>query len=304
MTIKQAYDYSLIELNKVKAPTMLVEDFVYLFNKAIQQYINLAYSKAEYNQQASDDLSFLQTTDRLKFSGEPRREYQDTIWTVDLPKDYIHMLNCMATFTNSNDSKKVRCNNSSTKSTVTSLCRRLTADTYPMVLTNHYMKPNHKRPYWYIINTNDNSNKNGFYYDGNVLTVTNKDKDDTILNKNYSYEGVLVEKDQYSYIQLKPGGDRTSHQSPVKLEIHSGNDSKWVLDEVYITYLKSPMYVSMTEDDIWMEEDRTQNLEFPDYICYEIINLFVWLVMENQSDPRMQTNPIMNRTIPNPNTSS
>lgn len=79
MTIRQAYDYSLIELNKVKAPTMLVEDFVYLFNKAIQQYINLAYSKAEYNQQASDDLSFLQTTDRLKFSGEPRREYDDTI---------------------------------------------------------------------------------------------------------------------------------------------------------------------------------------------------------------------------------
>lgn len=297
MTIKQAYDYSLIELNKVKAPTMLVEDFVYLFNKAIQQYINLAYSKAEYNQQASDDLSFLQTTDRLKFSGEPRREYQDTIWTVDLPKDYIHMLNCMATFSGISSNSK-RCNGEGNRKSITSLCRRLTADTYPMVLTNHYMKPKHDRPYWYIINTND---KGGVIGD---ITTTNYDKDNTILNSDYGYDGVKMDNNEYSYIQLKKAGDRTSHQSPVKLEIHSGSDDRWKLDEVYITYIKSPMYVSMTEDDIWMEEDKTQNLEFPDYVCYEIINLFVWLVMENQSDPRMQTNPIMNRTIPNPNTSS
>ena len=40
MTIRQCYEYILVECNKVKAPQVLLEDFIYLFNKAIQQYIN------------------------------------------------------------------------------------------------------------------------------------------------------------------------------------------------------------------------------------------------------------------------
>lgn len=56
MTIKEAYNNVLTELNKAKAPAVLLDDFIYLFNKAIQQYVNSAYNRAEYNQQASDDL--------------------------------------------------------------------------------------------------------------------------------------------------------------------------------------------------------------------------------------------------------
>lgn len=66
MTIRQAYEYILVECNKVKAPQVLLEDFIYLFNKAIQQYINSVYNRSEYNQQSSDDLGFLQTTSVIK----------------------------------------------------------------------------------------------------------------------------------------------------------------------------------------------------------------------------------------------
>lgn len=38
-------------------------------------------------------------------------------------------------------------------------------------------------------------------------------------------------------------------------------------------------------------------MEFPDYICYEIINEFVKLLLENASDPRLQTNIPINQTI-------
>ena len=69
MTIRQAYEFTLIECNKLKAPSVLLEDFLYLFNKAIQQYINMAYHRAEYNQQSSDDLSFLQTTSVISTEG-------------------------------------------------------------------------------------------------------------------------------------------------------------------------------------------------------------------------------------------
>ena len=44
--------------------------------------------------------------------------------------------------------------------------------------------------------------------------------------------------------------------------------------------------------------DSSQILEFPDYMCYEILNIFVRLIMENASDPRLQTNIPLNQTIP------
>lgn len=62
MTFRQAYEFALIECNKLKAPAMLLEDYIYLFNKAIQQYINTVYNRCDYNQQSTDDLMFLQTT--------------------------------------------------------------------------------------------------------------------------------------------------------------------------------------------------------------------------------------------------
>lgn len=61
MTFRQAYEFALIECNKLKAPAMLLEDYIYLFNKAVQQYINTVYNRCDYNQQSTDDLMFLQT---------------------------------------------------------------------------------------------------------------------------------------------------------------------------------------------------------------------------------------------------
>lgn len=56
MTQLQLYTSALIEQNKIEAPTILIEEFNYLINKAIIQYINLTYARFDLNQQASDDL--------------------------------------------------------------------------------------------------------------------------------------------------------------------------------------------------------------------------------------------------------
>ena len=280
MTIRQMYEYALIESNKLKAPSMLIEDYIYLLNKAIQQYINLVYNRAEYNQQSSDDLSFLQTTHEIKVDNiTPKVTDNDTIWTLELPSDYVHMLNCIATFTGGSDGRAKRCSGSEDKSkVVSSLCRRLTADIYPDVLRNYYLRPSHKNPYWYIINSTSQGEK-----------VSDESK--------YNTENVQDSSSMdYRYIYMKDRGDRTAHQSTVNIEIHSGK-SDWVLDKIYITYIKAPMYVSMTEDEVLAIEDNTQNLEFPDYVCYEIINILVKLIMENASDPRLQTNMPVNQTI-------
>lgn len=57
------------------------------------------------------------------------------------------------------------------------------------------------------------------------------------------------------------------------------------------------MYVSMTQNQILELEDNTQVLEFPDYVCYEIINIYVRLLLENAGDPRLQTNVPINQSI-------
>ena len=35
MSIKDAFEACLIELNKVQAPSLLLKDFIYMFNKSI-----------------------------------------------------------------------------------------------------------------------------------------------------------------------------------------------------------------------------------------------------------------------------
>ena len=80
MNLLKVYEYTLGELNKREAPSILLEDFNYFLNKAIQQYVNSVYNRAEYNQQSSDDIGFLQTTATITV-GEvtPKQEFNDTI---------------------------------------------------------------------------------------------------------------------------------------------------------------------------------------------------------------------------------
>ena len=65
MTIRNLYDAALIEINKLEAPSMLLEDYNYLINKAIQQKVNKSYNLYEMNQQVTDDLMALKVTAKL-----------------------------------------------------------------------------------------------------------------------------------------------------------------------------------------------------------------------------------------------
>jgi hypothetical protein len=49
-------------LHKENAPNILLEDFNYLVNKAIYQYINKRYNIYDINQQTTDDLRVLKAT--------------------------------------------------------------------------------------------------------------------------------------------------------------------------------------------------------------------------------------------------
>lgn len=65
---------------------------------------------------------------------------------------------------------------------------------------------------------------------------------------------------------------------------------------VFVNYLKTPEKVYLEEEDLY-GEDRTKEMEFSDYVCYEIINEFVKLLLENTADPRLSTNVPVNQSI-------
>ena len=65
---------------------------------------------------------------------------------------------------------------------------------------------------------------------------------------------------------------------------------------VFVNYLKTPEKVYLEEEDLY-GEDRTREMEFSDYVCYEIINEFVKLLLENTADPRLSTNVPINQSI-------
>jgi len=66
------------------------------------------------------------------------------------------------------------------------------------------------------------------------------------------------------------------------MEIRYGSDNSiFELTDVYIDYVKAPQIIRLTQEQLDYTEDRSQVLEWPDYVCQEIINELVNLIMEN-----------------------
>lgn len=315
MTVRDIYEYALVELNKLNAPSLLLEDYNYFINKAIQQYINLVYAKSEIDQQSTDDIRVLKTSAILEpklFSSSLTSDKTKllsnglfkTSYYADLPTDYMHLLNCIVEYTIQQSNFK--CYNKG--DTVHFPVRRLTSDMYTQILNNAYMRPMYKRPYYYLsaINTNTVAqsegdrlyNKPGSLTGMNASDLPTKEGEEVLALQ----KGTIPEDKSYGLIDSETrAGDRLSNSSTVRLELRFGNDATiFKPTALYIDYIKSPMYVRLTQEQIDSTIDYSQVLEFPDYVCFEITNIFVRLLMENSSDPRLQTNIPLNTTIYNP----
>lgn len=274
---------------------MLLEDYNYFINKAVQQYINLIYAKLEIDQQSTDDIRVLKTSAVLepkKLAGPGSDAYSQladgmfkSSYYVDLPADYMHLLNCIVEY--KVNASNFKCYNKG--DTVYFAARRLTPDMYTQVLNNAYMRPMYKRPYYYLNNINTS-----------LTLATNPSMDNAILDANKKGEENPVPTSQLVDSVTTPG-NRLSNPSTVRLELRYGNDDGvFQPNNIYVDYLKSPMYIRLTQEQINATLDFSQVLEFPDYVCFEIANIFVRLLMENSSDPRLQTNMPINNTIAAP----
>ena len=387
MTARQVYEGVLTEMNKVQAPSMLLEDFNYFINKAVNQYINKKYNVYDVNQQSTDDLRVLKATMVLKVAktnkyGAPN-EHGDVIsrnamfgatYEAYLPEDYLHMLNCICNY---KVKKQFKCYDPNTY--VQFGATRLTADLWGQIINNFYMKPSYKRPYYYLHNVNpvakvaqDANDQDVASYphvptnpynvaadpqnnavekraDG-IYTTKPSDVDfagtdmqakgyqvfatDPTATVSYQpngsntkvvgeggtapqgYPGVLLNEGNSQsnlprVFTFSDGGkgslvekmtaQRIANPSQVRIEIRTGkDDSIFELQTIYIDYIKAPQHIRLTQEQIDLTEDTSQMMEFPDYVCQEIINELTHLIMENSSDPRLQSHMPITMSIANP----
>jgi hypothetical protein len=97
------------------------------------------------------------------------------------------------------------------------------------------------------------------------------------------------------------GQVRYGNPGNVRMEIRYGKDnSLFQLERVYVDYIKAPQHIRLSQEQLDLTEDTSQMMEFPDYVCQEIINELVNLVMENLSDPRLPTHAQVTQSIANP----
>lgn len=83
MTARQVFEATLIELSKIQAPSLKLYEFNYLFNKAINQYINKVYNVYDINQQTTDDLRVLKaatflTPHKVELAGRTGESQKDS----------------------------------------------------------------------------------------------------------------------------------------------------------------------------------------------------------------------------------
>lgn len=183
MTIKQMYEACLIELNKQEAPSILLEDFNYLAQKAINQYINRKYNIYDVNQQSTDDLRVLKATaildpTKANYEDSLMQELTGATYEVNLPDDYLHILNCICVYQVKGGNYKCYTNNSYVRFGA----KRLTADMWGQVINNFYMKPSYKRPYYYIhnVNTSVELPTNPIVYDDKENYISGTDYNATV----------------------------------------------------------------------------------------------------------------------------
>lgn len=445
MTARQVYEGVLIELNKVQAPNLLLEDFNYFFNKAVDQYVNKRYNIYDVSQQTTDDVRVLKSTVTLEVAEDNNAKYlngrdvtkkgslYDSTYEFDLPTDYLHLLNCICEY---KVLKPFKCYDANTY--VQFAAERLTSDSWSTVINNVYTRPTYKRPYYYLHNVNRDLVREGgevrdytsHYYHGksgysinqndgcrvndnwkiptdpygsDINTIDTQFTDNTgcgeslvgpattykftytqpagtdtpgagtfavvdastsatsaityveamgttqvsilaWLNANAKADktstvtvSVTVPanttiKDAFGNIYANPDGttggvsrvidirntDGTSGSTQVnaverigqvrygnpgnvRIEIRYGKDnSLFQLERVYVDYIKAPQHIRLSQEQLDLTEDTSQMMEFPDYVCQEIINELVNLVMENLSDPRLPTHAQVTQSIANP----
>lgn len=194
MTARQIFEATLIELSKMQMPALKLHEFNYLFNKAINQYINKVYNVYDINQQTTDDLRVLKSTAYMKphkIEARPYMNYKGDGNNSDINPTYNGTSPKGATYGTASSylskaHSQIQSLNGATYEVfmpidylhmLNCVCiyyvakqkdcydagsyiqipaTRLTADSWSQIVTDIYNRPTPMHPYYYIHNQNTN----------------------------------------------------------------------------------------------------------------------------------------------------
>ena len=122
-----------------------------------------------------------------------------------------------------------------------------------------------------------------------ITSITSSNPLIKIINGNSSSTPIDLRNKQPEY--------RYGNTSKVKMEIRYGVNTKVKINKIYIDYIRSPKFIKLTKEQIDNVIDNSQLLEFPDYVCHEILNELIHVLLENSSDPRLQTHLPISQSI-------
>lgn len=264
MTIRQAYQEILIELDKVKAPAILLDDFNRLFNKMTIVWLSSLFDKRfSATQSDVDAISSVVTQATVKAVNNE----------VELPDDYFRLLNCFVSYNSSDEDK------CGSKSLSNIPARHLNPARSEEVMKNAYLCPTKKRPYYQ------------FKYmsvDTKLNTTTAPDID---FNGKYDVDGYLDNNgSNFSRtINISPVDDpfnyrvvssvereiavRYGRPTRSKLQLYTGDKAS--ASSVTIDYIKAPQHVELTNEQMDLVVDTSQILEWEEFACYQIIALVI-----------------------------
>lgn len=214
--LRQIFEGLLTELGKVSAPSMLLQDFNYFFNKAIAQYINTWYTYYDQNQQTTDSLRVLKATavldvnkvnqySELSNFSIGKANLFNCIYEVTLPSDYQHLLNCICVY---KVNKNYKCFDAGNYAQYAAT--RLTADNWSRVINDYFTRPLPERPYYYIHNINGNTLVPTNPYNSSEGTGTDMNGDysvtvDQTYTITYTQDDSTITKSDITYYKYEDG---------------------------------------------------------------------------------------------------
>jgi len=268
MTEKGLYEAVLFELRKAKAPHIHLEEFNYFSNKGIQEYANEAYDKFETTQQTSDAISALTS-------------YANGVITFNGINPYITISG-----------------NSIINSGPTLISK---GQRY----NSNYIQFNTPTNYFHLLNcVTDVKTKFNYkcYPAGYIHSFGSKkltaDSASNIMNNSWlkpDYNRTFYKELDHNNITSIPLSNNNSVTPD--LQIYYGNSNKFEISNVYFEYLRQPKIINLLESALDVPTDPSNQLEFPPYVCNEIVKRIVKLILENSKDPRIQSYVPTNTSI-------
>ena len=149
--------------------------------------------------------------------------------------------------------------------------------------------------------TKDIINVNNLYPPTTIGDLGEDSHGNPIAEANLNNTFIKINKEEKISNVERGASIRYGNSSEVRCEIRYGSDDRiFELEKVYIDYIKVPQHIRLTVKQLDSTEDISQVLEYPDYVCQEILNELVHIIMENISDQRLQTHPVVSQSIANP----